>query len=77
MKGTPSHLGELICIIAAAKVGQTLPLGTVSSSKYPGFFSPSFVSAPTYCPNKVSSIVIGGIYLNTFTYKKRFSKTRS
>lgn len=62
MNGTPSHRGELMCITAHANVGETLSLGTVSSSLYPGL---SPVAA--YCPMMMSFGSIGGIYRSTLT----------
>jgi hypothetical protein len=68
MNGTPSHLGLLIHKVNAANVGQTEPLGTVSSSRYPGL-----PSAPTYCPSKVSSLAIEGMHRRTLTFSSRTS----
>lgn len=67
MNGTPSHLSLRIYMTAIAKVGVRDPFGTVWSSKYPSFASPSPNGLPTYWPRTTSSSSIGRILRSTFT----------
>ena len=77
-KGTPSHRALLINIAAAAKVGQSEPFGTVSSSRYPGSAGlPGAAARPLYCPTTTSSIDTGRIDRSTLTFSSRMSSASS
>lgn len=67
INGTPSHLSLVICKTPSAYVGVTESGGTVLSSKYPNFSSPSPSGFPTYCPKTTSFNSKGFMHLRTFT----------